>query len=117
MDIADNVAKLLRMAQNNEYEEYDPVYKKFGDIAKEEGFDKVAASFHMISKIEKIHGDRFGRFAELLEENKLYVSDTEIGWMCLNCGHIHWGKEALKECPVCHHDRGYFIRLELAPFH
>ena len=26
------------------------------------------------------------------------------------------GKEAPKECPVCKHDQGYFIRLTLAPF-
>ncbi|NLL72465.1 MAG: rubrerythrin family protein [Clostridiales bacterium] len=116
VDITDDLSELLRMAEHNEYEEYDTVYKEFGDIAKEEGFPKVAASFHMIAKIEKFHGDRFAQFAKLLEENKLYVSDVEIGWMCLNCGHIHWGKEALKECPVCHHDRGYFIRLDMAPF-
>ncbi|HKL98444.1 MAG TPA: ferritin family protein [Mobilitalea sp.] len=116
VDITDNLVELLRMAQHNEYEEYDPVYKDFGDTAKEEGFSKVASSFHMIAAIEKTHGDRFARFAELLEENKLYVADVETGWMCLHCGHVHWGKEAPKECPVCHHDRGFFIRLELAPF-
>jgi rubrerythrin len=116
VDITDNLAELLRMAQHNEYEEYDPVYKNFGDIAKEEGFNKIAGTFHMIAGIEKTHGDRFARFAQLLEDNKLYVSDVEEGWMCLNCGYIHWGKEAPKECPTCHHDQGYFIRLELAPF-
>ncbi len=117
VDISKDITDLLRSAQHNEYEEYDPIYKSFGDIAKEEGFDRVAASFHMISKIEKIHGDRFGKFAKLMEEDKLYESEVETGWMCLNCGHVHWGTEAPKECPVCYHDRGYFIRLELAPFH
>lgn len=116
VDIHDNLVTLLRSAQHNEYEEYDPVYKKFGDIAKEEGFNKIANTFHMIAAIEKTHGDRFGRFAQLLEEGKLYVSDVEEGWMCLNCGHIHWGKSAPKECPVCHHDQGYFIRLTMAPY-
>jgi rubrerythrin len=70
----------------------------------------------MIAAIEKTHGDRFAKFAKMLEENKLYVSDVETGWMCLQCGNIHWGKEAPKECPVCGHDRGYFVKLELAPF-
>lgn len=116
VDIHNNVIQLLRSAQHNEYEEYDPVYKTFGDIAKEEGFPKVAASFHMIAAIEKTHGDRFARFAEMLENNQLFVSEVETGWMCLNCGYVHWGKEAPKECPVCHHDRGYFIRLALAPY-
>lgn len=116
VDIDDDIMKLLRSAQHNEYEEYDPVYKSFGDIAKEEGFSKIAATFHMIAGIEKTHGDRFARLAQLIEDKKLYVEDTEIGWMCLNCGYVHWGKEAPKECPACRHDQGYFIRLTLAPF-
>jgi rubrerythrin len=116
VDIHDNVLQLLHSAAHNEYEEYDPVYKSFGDIAKEEGFNKIAGTFHMIAGIEKTHGDRFAQFEKMLEENKLYVSDVECGWMCLNCGYVHWGKEAPKECPVCKHDQGYFIRMELAPF-
>ncbi|MCC8068093.1 MAG: rubrerythrin family protein, partial [Clostridiales bacterium] len=92
------------------------VYTSFGDIAKEEGFLTVASSFHMIARIEKYHGDRFGRFAQYLEENKLFVSDVQTGWICLNCGYIHTGTQAPPVCPVCQHDQGYFIRLELSPF-
>ena len=116
VDISDSLSELLRMAQHNEYEEHDDVYKNFGDKAKEEGFDKVAAAFHMIAKIEKYHGDRFGKFAELLEQNKLYVSDVKTGWICLNCGHIFEGEAVPEKCPVCDHDKGYFIRIELSPF-
>lgn len=116
VDISDNLAELLRMAQHNEYEEHDDVYKRFGEIAKEEGFHKAAASFHMIAEIEKMHGDRFGRFARWLEENKLYVSDVKTGWICLNCGFVYEGEKAPEKCPVCDHDKGYFIRLELSPF-
>lgn len=116
VDISDSLSELLRMAQHNEYEEHDDVYKNFGDKAKEEGFDKVAATFHMIAKIEKYHGDRFGKFAELLEQNKLYVSDVKTGWICLNCGHIFEGEAVPEKCPVCDHDKGYFIRIELSPF-
>ena len=116
VDISDSLSELLRMAQHNEYEEHDDVYKNFGDKAKEEGFDKVAAAFHMIAKIEKYHGDRFGKFAELLEQNKLYVSDVKTGWICLNCGYIFEGEAVPEKCPVCDHDKGYFIRIELSPF-
>lgn len=116
VDIHDNLVELMRCAQHNEYEEYDPIYKAFGDIAKKEGFTQIGGTFHRIAEIEKTHGDRFARFAKMLEDNKLYVSDVDTGWMCLHCGHVHWGKEAPKECPVCHHEQGYFIRLELAPF-
>lgn len=116
VDITDDLAKLLRMAQHNEYEEHDDVYKRFGEKAKEEGFSRVAASFHLIAEIEKTHGDRFGKFAKWLEENKLHISDVKTGWMCLNCGYIYEGDAAPAHCPVCDHDRGYFIRLELSPF-
>lgn len=116
VDITEDLAELLRMAQHNEYEEHEDVYQKFGDKAKEEGFMNVANSFYMIAKIEKTHGDRFGRFAKWLEENKLHVSDVKTGWICLNCGHIYEGESAPEKCPVCQHDKGYFIRLELSPF-
>ena len=46
VDITDSISELLRYAQHNEYEEHDPVYKSFGDIAKEEGFPEIAASFY-----------------------------------------------------------------------
>ncbi len=113
VDIHDNVIDLLKSARHNEYEEYDPVYKEFGDEAKEEGFNAIAKTFHMIADIEKTHGDRFDKFIKLLEENKLFVSDVEAGWICLNCGYIYRGKEVPKICPVCKHDRGYFLRLDL----
>ncbi len=116
VDISQSVLELLRFAQHNEYEEHDPVYQAFGDKAMEEGFPKIAASFHQIAKIEKVHGDRFGRLADLIEQNKLFISDVECAWMCLNCGHIFTGKEAPQKCPVCEHDRGFFIRLELEPY-
>ena len=116
VDLTEDLGELLRMAQHNEYEEHDVVYKAFGDKAKEEGFDDVARSFYMIAEIEKYHGDRSGRFAQWLEENQLHISNVKTGWICLNCGYICETEEAPAKCPVCSHDRGYFIRLELSPF-
>lgn len=116
VDITDSVSCLLRMAQHNEYEEHDPIYKTFGDKAAEEGFLKIAASFHQIAGIEKLHGDRFGRYAQLMEEGRLFVADVETEWMCLNCGFVYRGVKAPAICPVCQHDQGYFIRFDLVPF-
>ncbi len=116
VDLYESVLELLRAAEHNEYEEFDPVYQVFGDKALEEGFPQVAASFHRIAEIEKIHGERFGRLADLLEQNQLFISDVACKWMCLNCGFVFEGKEAPQKCPVCKHDRGFFIRLELAPY-
>lgn len=116
VNLSDNVAELLRMAQHGEYEEYNDVYKAFGNTAKEEGFAEIAATFYMIADIEKTHGDRFARFAELTESGALLEAQAEETWICLNCGHIHKGTKTPPMCPVCRHDQGYFVRLGMSPF-
>ena len=112
----DDIKEMLRNARDNEHKEYDQVYKTFAKTAEQEGFAGIAYSFNEIAKIEKIHSDRFSYFLDLIEKDELFVSNTETGFMCLNCGHIVTAKEAPPVCPVCKHDRGYFIRLELVPY-
>ena len=114
--VTNDVLRLLRDAQHNEYEEFDPVYPSFGETARAEGFPEAAASFEQIARIELTHGNRFGRLADLLENGKLFVSDMKCGWMCLNCGYVLESLEAPRQCPVCSHDQGWFIRLEMAPY-
>ena len=116
VDITNDTVQLLRYAQHNEYEEFDSAYPAFAATAMQEGFPEIASSFQQIAKIEQTHGNRFGVLADLLENGKLFVSDIKISWMCLNCGHIHEGTEAPKACPVCQHNQGFFIRLEMAPY-
>lgn len=116
IDHFDSVEKLLRAAEHNELEEFDDVYPSFGDIAKEEGFIEEATAFYQIAKIEEIHAKRFGKLAELLESNKYYESTDEQRWMCLNCGHIFYGRLVPNICPVCHYEKGYFIPADMAPY-
>lgn len=116
VSINKSVAALLRQAQHNEYEEYEEIYKSFGEKAKSEGFPEIATAFNNIAEIEKLHGERFGKFADLLENNKLFISDAECKWICLNCGYVYNGKEAPGICPVCKHDKGFFVRLEISPY-
>ena len=66
--------------------------------------------------MEKVHGDRFGRFADLMERGELFVSKVEEQWMCLHCGYVTNALSAPALCPVCRHPQGYFIRMELTPF-
>ena len=77
VDISKDAAALLRMAQHNEYEEHDDVYQNFAKKAEEEGFPEIAGSFKQIAEIEKIHGNRFGQFAEWLEKGQLFAADVE----------------------------------------
>ena len=116
VDCTDDVPALLKLAANHENDEYGDIYPAFADKAQEEGFAEIARHFRQIAEIEKVHAERFERFAKYMRENKLFVSDVETGWMCLNCGHVLTGKQAPAKCPVCSHDQGYFIRLELSPY-
>ncbi len=108
VNLYDTTLPHLRAAQHNEYEEWQDAYQNFGDIAKEEGFEKIARSFHMIAQVEKTHGDRFGEYADLLESGSLYKRVGETEWLCLNCGYVHTGVSAPEICPVCQHKQGYF---------
>lgn len=116
VDCTDDVQKLLKLAADHENDEYGDIYPAFAEKAQEEGFAAVAAAFRQIAKIEKVHADRFKRFAQLMEQGKLFVSDVETEWMCLNCGHVQRGAKAPEQCPVCKHSQGYFIRVELSPY-
>lgn len=116
VDISKDVAKLLRYAQHNEFQEHDVDYKQFAEIAAQEGFAPVAHTFQRIAEVEKTHGERFGRAADMLENDMLFVSSIEEEWMCLNCGYTVKGTNAPAACPVCKHPQGYFIRMTLAPF-
>ena len=44
VDLAASALQLLRRAQHNEYEEFDPVYPAFAETARSEGFPEIAAS-------------------------------------------------------------------------
>ena len=116
VDLQEDLEQLLRAAAHNEFEEYGDVYHKFEEKAREEGFPQIAAQFHMIAGIEKIHGERFTMIADMLRDNQLFVAEVETEWMCLHCGYVHEGKEAPKVCPNCHHDQGFFVRVTLAPY-
>ena len=116
VDIADDIKKLLRMAEHNEYEESRDVYPAFAQTAKNEGFYEVYSSFSNIATVEEGHGKRLGEFANHLENGTLFSSDKVENWYCLNCGFIFEGTTAPLSCPSCQKPQGYFIRLEMTPW-
>lgn len=116
VDIFPDILEHLRAAQHNEYQEYEHDYAQFAQVAKEEGFAEISHLFSGIAAIEQTHGDRFGRFADLMEAGKLFVSEVECKWMCLNCGHIVTSTMAPAVCPICKHPQGFFVRWEMAPY-
>ena len=115
VDTAANTLALLAAAAKNEEKEHSEVYPAFAAEARQEGFGEIARQFEQIAEVEKCHAGRFEAFRKLLSENRLFVSDTACGWICLNCGHEFNAKAAPQSCPVCG-EAGYFIRVEMSPY-
>ncbi len=116
IDLGTDVLALLRAARHNELQEWEHDYAGFARTAEEEGFALIGKLFEEIAGIEKTHADRFQTFAQLMEQNRLFSSEKEETWMCLNCGMIIHATTAPARCPVCKHGQDYFIRLPMAPF-
>lgn len=116
VDETKTLVQLLRASEHNEQEEAEDVYPAFADVAKQEGFFEVAATFQQIAEIEAAHSQRFRKIADSLENNTFYMCENTDGtkkWICTNCGHVHEGKEAPALCPVCKHPQGYFLPVFL----
>jgi rubrerythrin len=98
----------LVAAAAGEHNEWTDMYKEFAKVAKEEGFDKIAALFEKVATIEKTHEERYLKLLDNLKSGKVFNKDKEVEWRCSNCGYVHYGNEALEMCPVCSHPKSYF---------
>ena len=98
----------LQEAAAGENYEWTHMYKDFADEAREEGFDQIATLFEMVAKIEQQHEDRFKNLLANLENGLVFSKDGDTMWICSNCGHVHFGKDAPQICPVCSHPQAYF---------
>jgi len=107
-----NTAENLQYAIDGESYENITMYPDFAKIAKEEGYSEAARLFTGIGKIEVEHENMFKMLLERLESGDEHLSeDEEEAWICEVCGHVHYGKKALKVCPVCKHPQEYQSRL------
>jgi rubrerythrin len=107
-----DTAANLQAAIDGESYENVTMYPDFAAIAKEEGHNEAARLFSGIGKIEVEHENMFKMLLERLEKGAEFVSDNEDeAWICEVCGHVHYGKKALKVCPVCKHPQEYQSRL------
>ncbi len=115
VDTAADTLALLAAAARNEEREHSDVYPAFAAVARDEGFGEIARKLELIARVEQCHAGRFEAFRRLLAEHKLFVSDLDCAWICLNCGHELTAKAAPQSCPVCG-EAGFFIRVEMSPY-
>ncbi len=98
----------LEAAAAGEKMEWTTIYVDFAKIANDEGFPEVARSFEQVLKAEKFHESRYRKLIENVTGNEVFKKKTPVKWHCINCGFIHEGNEALKECPACKHPQSFF---------
>ena len=98
----------LKAAAAGEHEEWTELYPEFAKVAKEEGFNEIAAAFTMIAKVEKEHEARFTKLAANIEQSQVFKKAQPTRWKCRKCGYIHEGPEAPGKCPGCLHPQEYF---------
>ena len=107
-----NTEENLQTAIDGEHYEHVDMYPDFSKIAKEDGYEEAARLFKAIGKVEIEHEKMFLLMLGRLKNGIVFESENEDeAWICEVCGHIHYGKKALKMCPVCKHPQEYQSRL------
>ena len=101
----------LNAAAAGEHFEHTEMYPGFAKIAREEGFDPIAAVWHSISIAEKQHEKRYRDLAANIEAGRVFKREESVVWRCRNCGYLHEGAEAPISCPACVHPQAYFELL------
>lgn len=100
--IGDTESNLKDAAAGENYE-WSQMYKDMAEIAREEGFDEIAAKFEMVASVEKEHEERFLTLMDNVKNGTVYEKPQEVTWICDNCGYVYTGTRALEVCPVCEH--------------
>ncbi|MEO0122636.1 MAG: rubrerythrin [candidate division WOR-3 bacterium] len=101
----------LQSAADGERFEWSKLYSDFAKIADEEGFPEIATSFREIAEVEQFHESRYRKLIENVKNGTVFKKPTVVKWHCRNCGYIHEGIEAPKECPACKHPQSYYELL------
>ncbi|MFH0839879.1 MAG: rubrerythrin family protein [Candidatus Omnitrophota bacterium] len=98
----------LAAAAAGEHLEWTKLYKEAEEVARKEGFEEVAKQFKEIAEVEVEHEKRYMKLLSNIKEAKVFKKDAVVKWKCRNCGYIHEGKDAPKECPACAHPQAYY---------
>jgi len=101
----------LKGAAAGENYEHTIMYPGFAKVAREEGFDAVAAIFEAIAVAEKQHEKRYNDLVANIEAGRVFKREEKVVWRCRNCGYLHEGTEAPDACPACAHPQAHFELL------
>lgn len=100
----------LLAAAEGENDEWTQMYVRMANEAREEGFPEIAEKFERVAAVEKAHEARYLALLNRVKSGHVFEETEDTVWMCRQCGHLHYGKEAPESCPTCGYSRAYFER-------
>jgi len=106
-----STADNLKAAAGGENHEWTTLYPDFARVAREEGFDAIAAVFDSVSVAEKQHEKRYNELRANVVAGTVFKKDKKVVWRCINCGYLFEGAEAPQACPACAHPQAYYELL------
>ena len=101
-------AENLKAAIAGENFEHTQMYPGFADTADKEGLQDIAKRLRAIAIAEKHHEERYAKYLKDVEAGTVFKKDTEVQWVCRECGYVHTGTEPPEICPSCDHPKAYY---------
>ena len=105
--VNDTIQNLKDAAAGENYE-HTTMYKNFAAVAKEEGFDDIAAQMLQIAEVEAHHEARYLKLLANIEAGAVFAREQKTYWICRNCGYVMEQEAAPEKCPACAHPQAYF---------
>ncbi|MDF2945123.1 MAG: hypothetical protein K0S01_3981 [Herbinix sp.] len=98
----------LLVSSEIEAEAGNVTYREYARVAREEGYNDIAALFNGVANIELNHNLRFRTSYENVVRGEVFCKPVETLWICMQCGNIMSGVCAPEICPVCGFPQGYY---------
>lgn len=105
--LGDTKANLKDAIEGEKYEN-EEMYPEFAKIAREEGYEAIADRLEAIAIAEGHHMERYSKLYKVLTDGTIFKRDSEVVWICSECGYVYVGKEPPEKCPSCGHARGFY---------
>ncbi len=100
-----NFKENFEFAIENETNEVG-LYRKFAQVAQQEGFQDISELFDLVSKVEHCHKLLLTDISNQLKNGTMYKREKAVKWKCSECGHEATLTEAWQKCPLCAQPQG-----------
>jgi rubrerythrin len=98
----------LQTAANDEATIGNTTYREYARVAREEGYNDIAALFNGVANIELNHNLTFQTLHDELVRGEIFCKSEQVLWICMECGNIMSSLCAPEICPVCGFPQAYY---------